>query len=201
MNKVSVYQRGDLGHNRACVFSTAVYKEQLGFNLTNFPEYMFVTEDQEGNITGCMGLNTEIRCPLFCNDLRFAGRSWQRPRHAEQSVFAVSGYNPAIALLIAVVGEYAHLLGFHYVTTAAIGISHKLIKSIGLATLNFGLADEKTIPENERVNFQKWFAMHKPSLELIDTANTPEVRRRTAVKYRTRAAVNASLLRELESGC
>lgn len=177
MKHVEIFTPFDQGYKHVCAFARTVYKRELAFTLTRFPEVLFaIIEDNQ--VYGCMGLNRDFRFPLFVHDerlTRIMNESGRDTVFGEQSTFALERCSFGLPVLISVTAAYAFSIGIHKIVYAAIGVSERAIESLGFETISYGPVRLDVLPRNEYLPYVPWYDTHHPVCYILDTHTAPAI--------------------------
>ncbi len=194
MKTIECYTPQDSGYEDVCRFAHGIYARNLSFNLTHFPEVLFAATEGEV-ISGCMGLNTNLRFPLFVhNPLLKSITTCIDPKVVcgEQSILALQHYGIGLPVLISVTAEYGRCIGIQKLAYAAIPVSQKTIQSLEFETTECGPADLKMFPEKERHLYKPWHSLN-PVCYLLDTKNATTICRRVLKRFSNKVSLGQRL--------
>lgn len=193
MKTLERYNRGDHGYDAVCEFAHDVYEKDLSFDLTHFPETLFAITEGE-TVLGCIGLNADIRFPLFRNDPRLVPimEEHRGAVFGEQSILALRNCIIGLPVLIANAAAYGNYLGMDKILYAAIPVSQKTIQSLGFTTMTYGPADPLVFSENERPLYARWFA-HNPICCVLDTHDAPAIFEQVLTRFSRRLELGEQL--------
>jgi hypothetical protein len=196
MKTLEYYTPNEEGYRRAALFAKGVYKEKLNFHLEDFPEFLFVIEENE-NVLGCIGLNRNVHGSLFLRDnkvRRFIDKTARRESVGEQSILAVEGYPFGIVLLVAAFSECAYHFGIDKVMFAGTDIAMRTFTHMGAALITVKEADERVLLPSEKENYRTWFSLNKPMVCAIPTAQMPEIAKKLFIQHHKRLLIGQKLL-------
>lgn len=199
MKTLGMYTRGHKDFPRVCAFARDVYRERLTLPVSHFPEILFAIHEGD-RFVGCIGLNTSVRFSLFKNDPRVLRlMSGHTETYAEQSLLALQNCSIGLPALITVAAAYAESVGIERIVCAAVGVSRKTIRDLGLELMEYGPIYLDTLPPHERAHYATWHALHNPIGCTVSTARAIEIYHGVMERFSRKLMVDPELEEMLAS--
>ncbi|MFT7506913.1 MAG: hypothetical protein ACI92I_000049 [Acidimicrobiales bacterium] len=200
MKKIELFGSDSAGYPAVSTFAQEIYWSKLSFSLNHFPELFFaITEDD--HILGCMGLNTNVRSPLFLNNFYFKQYTANQGKNikiSEQSVLALNRYSLGLPILISVTAAYAHSIDIQRIVYAGIDVSCKAIESLGYQVTKCGQVDLGTLPHQEQKNYIPWRETYNPEIYILDTQPSNTICSLLMERLQTKIKMSANLRRLIQ---
>lgn len=199
MRTLDVFDKNNNDFFLACEFARKMYEEMLNFKLEKFPDFFVVLLDN-GKVVGCIGMNMKVKNPLIEKNedyIRLKKNLGEEVTFGEQNILAVNRDGFGILFLVASLAEYANLKGLDNLAFAATEIAFRSMRRLGMKIISCGLADRACIPDEDRPNYEKWFASNNPEVGVVDTAQIIGLNPHFFQRMSKRVVMTGTLAREI----